>query len=198
VAGVVAVGGGWLASGAAQAYPPGTAISLSAISVTPTPAKDKYVVVLGIGHAQPGCLLKISVNGQTLATATADASNSAGATITLRPNDGDHITTIKVKSSCKPKESATTQVRLARAHLEGPDECKRNKSCTIEAENYPAHATVVFTATKGGVSTSIVRTATTDSKGKAHVEFSLPQEGAWAIVGVSGGESHTWWVQVKK
>jgi hypothetical protein len=199
-AGVVALGGVWLANGPAEAYPPSTSMNVVAVSITPTPPKDKYVVALEITNAPPNCTLKITVNDETVGTATTGPS-ATGVTVltsvTLRPSR-DKTSTIKVKSACKPKETATTKVRLARAHLEGPSECKRYKKCEIEAENYPPNQNVVFTATKENVAQSIVRTRQTSGDGHAQVDFSFPESGAWAIVGASGGESHTWWVQVKK
>jgi hypothetical protein len=171
--------------------------TVSVVPVQNNPHKDTYDVTLAITQAQPGCKLKITADGPIVGgpTSVTPSGTTATVTLTLKAKGGDHITKITVTSTCKPKEKASTQVRLARGHLEGPSSCKRKESCRIEAENYPPNSTVVFTATRAG-SAPIVITTTTDSKGKAAVNFKFPDSGAWAIVGASGGESHTWWVQV--
>jgi hypothetical protein len=197
IAGVAALGATGLITGAAQAYPPGVKLTVMATNIQPVDKTGEFNVTLQLGNAPPSCSLSIKVGGQAVGTFVTDASGAAGAvTVKIKPT-GDHSATIQVKSACKPRERASTQVRLARAHLEGPAECKIGKSCVIEAEHYPYPCTVVFTATKWSAPT-LTRSTSTNKGGKAFADFSFPQEGAWAIVGACQSESHTWWVQVKK
>jgi hypothetical protein len=190
--GVLAAVTAGLGVSAAYAYPPGKSLAVGAVRIA---SGDKKVATFSVTatNVQPGCTVSFRLEGGTRGSAQAGQDGTATIELSAPAKGGKAEITAKTVD-CASRERAETDVRLNRAHLEGPEHCKRKKACEIRAEHYPPDSDVTFTAVRGA--TTIVRRARTDGAGRASVTFQFPDKYAWAIVGAVGGEAHTWWVQV--
>ena len=203
VVGLVALGALALTATTADAYPPGTALTVAVASVGTGPGSN-FTVQVVVSNAPPNCTLNFTVKDKPVGTFTTGSAAGPGVGVTfslplvLKPS-GDDTSTIKVKTVCKPREQAKTKVLLRRAHLEVDDECRKDKRCEVKAEHYPPNVLVTFTATRsGGGSPDIIRTKNANGNGDAKLDLTFPKEGTWTVVATSTGVSEFATIQVKK
>ncbi len=172
-AGVVVV----TASGA-SAYPPGTALTVTA---TPSPVGVGRVVTATARHVKPGCSVVFALGSRTVTVHTA---STAAAGRLVAPAAAGTRTLSATTTGCGLVERAYTRVVVVGATVTAPATVKRQVVFAVTARKFPASSVVVVRLTKGTI--AVVQRARTNSAGTVTMYFRLSRTGTYLVTAVSG------------
>ena len=176
------VGGGVaVMSGAANAYPPGQAMTVSA---SPTFVSPEQLVTLVAHRVKPGCKVNFTL-GDDSATTTA---NSGGVASTkLDAPDGTGWATVTATTvGCSFNETATTQIYVSKPAVSVSCTGEAGDPFTVTATGFPPNKAITLFISLHGKTVATDKT-TTDSTGQASGVFSVSKQGSYLAVATSSG-----------
>jgi hypothetical protein len=172
----------------ASAYPPGTAMTVSA---SPNPVAAKQSITLTASNVKPGCRVAFSV-GEREATA-----KESGGSASVSVKAPSRLGTYKVTAKCsKGGERATTYLQVVgRGEVHGPDHVCKSKGYDVSVVNFASgsRVTVVlrkatFGGSNGGSTVSLSKAGRTNSHGAKTYHFNVNRAGVYVVSAVAPGQ----------
>jgi hypothetical protein len=183
-AGLVAGG-----TGGANAYPPGTALTLSA---SPNPVAVGAVVTATARHVGPGCKVKFVLGAASITVSSSVAGNASAR---LRaPATAGARTMSATTTGCATIERAYTRVVVTGPLVRCPTTVHRNRVFTCTVSRFPARASVVVKFSKGRI--SVTQRKVVSRTGAATYHFKLSSTGTYLVTAVNGRRYATTTVKV--
>jgi len=194
--GLVAGVGIAVSGGAANAYPPGTAL---AVAATPQPVKPKGTLTVTATNVKPGCYVTFVIDGKWRTV----RANGTSVTSTISAPAKPRTYTLRAKTtSCKGyPEVAYTQVTVKAGNSDDHHtNCKikakaDGKKVEVWLSGYKPGTTVVVKVSRNG--TTYSATTKTSSKGNAEVDIWVKDKGSYLVTATSDGKVLTTSVTVK-
>jgi hypothetical protein len=171
----------------ASAYPPGTAMTVSA---SPSQVSVGQNVTATASNVKPGCRVEFEF-GDRSARATA-TGGSATVTIKAPSRTGSY----RLWAKCSHGERASTVVKVVgRGEVHGPDHVCVSKSFNVAVSNFAPNSRVSVVLRKStaaggsrGRTVSFSKSARTNSSGAATYRFKVNRTGVYVISAVASGQ----------
>lgn len=172
----------------ASAYPPGTALTVSA---SPNVVGVGQTVTATASNVKPGCRVEFKFGSREVKVSA--SGSTATARITAPTRVGSYSLTAKCSSN---GERATTTVRvIGRGEVHGPANVCLSKSFTISVTGFAPRTRVTVVLRKAtseggsnGRSVTYSESTRTNSSGSASVRFRVNRTGVYVVSAVSEGQ----------
>ena len=176
------------AAGGASAYPPGTALTVTA---SPSPVRVNATLTATAHHVGPGCKVTFSFGDRSVTV----ASTGGTAVGTLKaPATPGRRTLSSSTSGCATLERAYTRVTVTGPVVTAPGQVQRLKVFSVTASGFPARTEITIRLTKEGVIVS--QRQRTSASGTVTMYFRLSRVGTYLVTAAIGHTYATTRVQV--
>ena len=180
----------------ANAYPPGTAMTVSA---SPNPVGVGQSVTVSAGNVKPGCKVEFKF-GEREAKATA-TGGSASVTLKAPSKAG----TYRVSASCGSEKASSSVQVVGRGEVEGPGHVCKSKSFNVNVRNFVPGSKVSVVLRKStpvggtrGRTVAFVKSSHVGSAGTATYRFKVSTSGVYVVSAVSAGQRAATAISVDK
>jgi hypothetical protein len=171
----------------ASAYPPGTAMKVSA---SPSTVSAGARFTASASNVKPGCSVVFNFGGKNVSVASAAGKASTSFTASTKAG------TYRLTATCLRGESASTNVKVVgRAEVHGASGVCMSKSFTMKVSGFAPNSRVSVVLRKAtpaggsrGRTVSFTKTATTNSSGAASYRFKVNRTGVFVVSAVGGGQ----------
>ena len=170
----------------ANAYPPGTAMTVSA---SPNPVGIGQSVTVSASNVKPGCKVEFKF-GEREAKATA-TGGSASVTLKAPSKAG----TYRVSASCGRERASSTVKVIGRGEVHGPGHVCESKSFTVNATSFAKGTKISVVLRKStpvggsrGRTVAFVKASRTNASGTASFRFKVNTPGVYAVSAVTAGQ----------
>ena len=170
----------------ASAYPPGTAMTVSA---SPSQVSFGQSVTATASNVKPGCRVEFKL-GDRSARATA-TGGSATVTIKAPSRAGSY----RLSAKCSSERASTVVKVIGRGEVHGPDHVCVSKSFNVDVTSFAPNSRVSVVLRKStaaggsrGRTVSFSKSARTNSSGAATYRFKVNRTGVYVISAVASGQ----------
>ena len=165
-------------AGGASAYPPGTALTVTA---SPNPVAVNAQVTITARHVGPGCLVTFVLDGRSVTV----ASSAGTAFVKIKaPSTPGPRTVSATTSRCSTIERAYTRIVVTGPVVNCPKTAARNRVFACTAANFPRNTRLTMLFITGW--TVVYQPTRTSSTGAVTVLFKLARRGTYLVTAVAG------------
>jgi len=181
----------------ASAYPPGTAMKVSA---SPSTVSAGARFTASASNVKPGCSVVFNFGGKNVSVASAAGKASTSFTASTKAG------TYRLTATCLRGESASTNVKVVgRGEVHGPGRACVSKTFKMNVSGFAPNSRVSVVLRKStpaggsrGRTVSFTKTARTDSSGAASYRFNVNRTGVYVVSAVAEGQRAATAISIEK